>query len=666
MWRPGDWIAIRPRRPHRGLAGAPPAALVGRQRVLPDAAGTARPGLHVGISVLHPRPPRVDQARRSRIPGLLLPDRDGPSHGPPRLPGGRGAHPVRGSRRRRVEGFPRRDQPRAVDRAPLGHVEMKTMEEAKFTSPLAGEVGAKRREGVWVTRIPWRKWRLPLLMGLALAIVTAIPYVYAYAVQSPGHVFLGFFYLGDDANTYLAKMRQGWEGAWSWQNRYTTEASPSAYLFMFWILLGHIGAIPQVPLIVVFHGARIAAAFALMGAAWLFISHFIEDRSARRFAFFFVAIGLGLGYVIQALGHPVIFGNRTDTLDWRMPELTAFYSVLALPHFAWSGVFAGLGVALTLKAIQRGSLVLGALAGVAWLGRASIHPQMPILMGGATAVALFLRPAPPRGWMAATLAFAIPAPYILYSYFAFVGNPEVQRWTFHSKNALPPETVSLVFALAPQLLLALTGIPGALRRRSREDVFLLAWLVLLAAILYLPNPAGDLRRRFLDALYLPLVVLGARGLYETILPRLRSARAHALIPFSYVAFAAVGSAFLVIAPMLVATEPQYSVSQAEYDGLVWLGDRPAGTVLSMPGVGLYVPTYSSDTVYVGHYDETFDYYSKTQQALDLLTGKADLVDFVNTDHIRYVIWTADLPSPPPDNLGPPAYDSPNFKIYGLY
>src|SRR5205807_7173008 len=221
-----------------------------------------------------------------------------------------------------------------------------------------------------------------------------------------------------------------------------------------WILLGHLAAVLHLPLIATFHLARIAAAFALMAAAWLFICHFIQDRTARRFAFFFCAVGLGMGYVIQALGHPVIFGNRTDTLDWRMPELTAFYSILALPHFAWSGVFAALGVALTLKAIERGSLWLGVLAGVAWLGQASIHPQMPILMGGATAVALMLRPAPPKGWMAAALAFAIPAPYVLYSYLAFVGNPQVERWTFHSKNALPPETVSLLFAIAPQLLLA--------------------------------------------------------------------------------------------------------------------------------------------------------------------------------------------------------------------
>src|SRR5262249_31756424 len=311
----------------------------------------------------------------------------------------------------------------------------------------------------------------------------------------------------DPACVYTPVLRQklqGWEGAWAGQNRHPIEPSPTAYLFMFWIVLGHIAALTNLPLLAVFHLARIAAAFALMAAAWLFITHFIQGGSARRFAFFFCAIGLGMGYVIQAFGHPVLFGNQTDTLDWRMPELTAFYSLLALPHFAWSGVFAALGVPLTLRAIERGSLRLGFLAGLAWLGQASIHPQMPILMGGAVGLALLLRPGRPRGWAAAALAFAIPAPYILYSYFAFVGNPEVQRWTFHSKNALPPETISLFFAIAPQLLLALTGIPGAVRRRSREDLFLLAWLVLLAAILYLPNPAGDLRRRFLDGLYLPL------------------------------------------------------------------------------------------------------------------------------------------------------------------
>src|SRR5258708_30185274 len=103
-----------------------------------------------------------------------------------------------------------------------------------------------------------------------------------------------------------------------------------------------------------------------------------------------------MGLLIQALGYPILLGHQTDTLDLRVPELTAFYSVLALPHFAWSGEFAGVGVALTLKAIQRGSLGLAAVAGLACLGPASIDPHMPILIGRAAAVAPPLRPPYPR------------------------------------------------------------------------------------------------------------------------------------------------------------------------------------------------------------------------------------------------------------------------------
>jgi len=86
----------------------------------------------------------------------------------------------------------------------------------------------------------------------------------------------------------------------------------------------------------------------------------------------------------------------------------------------------------------------------------------------------------------------------------------------------------------------------------------------------------------------------------------------------------------------------------------------------MPGVGLYVPAYSSDTVYVGHYDETFDYLKKTQIAYDNLTGKSDIEQFDGNNGIRYVVWTVDLETPPPAVLGPPAYDTPNFKIWKLF
>ena len=92
---------------------------------------------------------------------------------------------------------------------------MKTLERPASPSRLAATPGGDaRRQGIF-GRILGSEWRLPIAMGLVLAVVTAVPYLYGYFVQPQGHVFIGFFYLGDDANTYLAKMRQGWEGSWA-------------------------------------------------------------------------------------------------------------------------------------------------------------------------------------------------------------------------------------------------------------------------------------------------------------------------------------------------------------------------------------------------------------------------------------------------------------------
>jgi len=166
-----------------------------------------------------------------------------------------------------------------------------------------------------------------------------------------------------------------------------------------------------------------------------------------------------------------------------------------------------------------------------------------------------------------------------------------------------------------------------LRRRSRGDVFLLAWLVLLGIILWAPTPADNLRRRFFDGIYLPLVVMAAEGMYAVVVPRLKE-RGRRLVPFAYVAFAAVGSIFLLIAPLLVVNNSAYSIPTGEYQALQWLSPRPAGVVLTSDRLGLLVPGYTADTVYVGQYSETFNWAAKTREADDLLHGRADLAAFV--------------------------------------
>ena len=507
------------------------------------------------------------------------------------------------------------------------------------------------------------QWTLPLGLAAVLAIVTTIPYLYAWTSQPAGHVFMGFFFLGDDANTYLAKMREGWEGSWIWTNRYSTEPGTGAYFFTWWIALGHLAALLHLNLMFMFHAMRVAGAFALLAAAWVFIREFVEDRQARRFGICFLAFGLGMGYVIQAIGKPYLFGQQTDTLDWRMPELSAFYSVLALPHFTWAAALLAVACVWTLRAAEGASLRYALLAGAAWLGLSSIHAQMPILLGGAFAVALLYRRVSLRGYAAVALAFGVALPYVAYSWWGSGHVPEVVRWSLQWRNNLPPDGLSFGLALAPQLVLAALGVPGALRRRSRGDVFLLAWILLLAVILWTPNPAGNLRRRFFDGIYLPLVVLAARGMYEQVVPRLRG-RAIGLVPFAYACFAAVGAFYLVAAPMLFAAAPQYSLTSDEVGALAWLDGHPRGTVLSTGHFGLYVPAYSSDSAYVGQYSETYNYFAKQREAFYILSGAKPDVRLADGAHIDYVVWTSDVGSGTPV-VGELVYDTPHAKIYRL-
>jgi hypothetical protein len=521
------------------------------------------------------------------------------------------------------------------------------------SAPLGEAAAAARRPPLW------------LVLGLLVAGITLLPYLYGHLFEPPGRTFMGFFFLGDDANTYLAKMREGVDGSWAWTNRYTTEPSSAVYFFVYWIVLGHLAALLHLNLLLTFHLARIGGAVFLLYAAWLFIEHFVVDAGARRWALCFLALGLGMGYVVQAIGKPVFFGQQTDTLDWRMPELTAFYSILALPHFAWAAAFQAVGAVLTLRAAERGSLKLGFGAGLAWLGEASIHAQMPILVGGAVVVAVLYRRVSPRGYAAVALALGMVAPYVLYSYIE-LHNPEVSRWSGQWRNNFAPDLLSLFFALAPQVVLAALALPRMLRRRSRGDVFLLAWLVLLALILWAPTPADNLRRRFFDGIYLPLVVMAADGLYAVVLPRLGE-HARRLVPFAYVSFAAVGSCFLLIGPLLVVSNPSYSVPNGEYQALQWLSPRPAGVVLSSTRLGLLVPAYTSDPVYVGQYSETFNWSAKAREANDLLNGRGDLAAFLIAHRVRYVLWTAaDTPLPAPQSLGIPTFTAPGIEVFQLY
>ena len=481
---------------------------------------------------------------------------------------------------------------------------------------------------------------LPASLGLILAAITTVPYLVAFWQPPASTHFLGFFFTSDDANVYLAQMRQGFEGSWTWSNHYTTEFTDTSPLFVFWMALGHLSALTHLSLYATFELARILGAVTLVFAAWLFVRDFLP-QSMRPFALLFLVLVPGGGLILLLLGEPYLLGQTTYALDFRFPELSLFVSSLSLPHYIWSAVFIAVGTVFTLAAAERASLKHALVAILAWSGLATIHPQMVPLMGFIFALALILRPTSRKGMLMAALVFATQVPYILYAYSASLTSPEISNWLAQGGDDFVPSPLSFLLSFWPQLLPGIFGIAIALRRRSRRDLLLVAWLAMDIIILYFPVlPASFAlqRRRFLDGLYLPLAILAVEGLYAILVHV--SAHIRSLTKFAYVALGALLPIFMITASILHPPAAAFMPND-EYQIFASLNSHPPGLVLSDASIGLDIPARTDDQVYVGHSGETFNYASKEKQVCALFSSGNDaaLEAFISANHVRYLVWT---------------------------
>src|SRR5207302_10163612 len=181
------------------------------------------------------------------------------------------------------------------------------------------------------------------------------------------------FFIADDATTYLAKMRQGADGSWLWNDPYTSEPHGGVFLFSFYLLFGHLAALLHLPLMAAYHLARISGAIALVLAADQLCRRVLPTE-LRRLALLLVVLASGAGSLAQALGNPSVFGSRVEALDLHLPELSGWYSILAIPHFAWATALIISALVGLLTIAERPAVRPIALTAPALIALAALHP----------------------------------------------------------------------------------------------------------------------------------------------------------------------------------------------------------------------------------------------------------------------------------------------------
>jgi hypothetical protein len=519
------------------------------------------------------------------------------------------------------------------------------------------------------------EYRFVLIVGIIALAIASIPYILGAALATEGRVFGGFVYAVEDTYSYLAKMRQGAEGAWLFHIAYTSEPHMGTLFFPFHLLLGKIATLlPGDDLTVqmarVYHVARWVFGLGLLLTVYRFLAAFTERVAVRRVAWLMVTFGGGLGWLIVALGQSDWLGF--PPLDFILPEGFTFLVLYAFPHIALGRTLLLWGILFLLRAwnvepeisnrstecsrrlkSQISRSRWGALTGLLWLLMGLIVPfYVPVawaVMGAAWLVLCVRRRRVmwQEAWLAAIPAF-VSAPVVGYSLWVFNSDPVYEVWS--SQNLiLSPHPLHYLAAYGVPLLLAAFAVQEAWR--SEKPVWLaLAWVVVVPFLVYLPF---NLQRRLVEGVQVPLSLLAALGLVQ--ISNLKSQTASGKLQM------ASGRQWLIVSVMLVAlsltnvmlvagnalvlrwrSAPIYR-DGAEIAALDWLSERidADDVVLSSYETGNYLPARARARVFVGHGPETVRFAEKKAlmtRFFDAAAGDAWRQELLGDHGIDYVFW----------------------------
>ena len=457
---------------------------------------------------------------------------------------------------------------------------------------------------------------LSLVCSLGVLFLTTWPYLAAYRSAGADHVFGGFLINYQDGNTYLAKMYQGWLGEWRFRLPYTAQAGKGAYLFLFYLLLGHVARIFNLSLILTFHAARLLGSLILLLSLQHFFKRLLPDPSRHTLAFLLAALGSGLGWLALPFG--------AVTADYWVAEAYPFLSAYTHPHFS-------IGLALLLwlllpphrvSRLRSGWETLSYLLASAWLGIMSPFGVVVALMVLCGLLAWSLWDG--QAWLAEEFGFkrvskivsharqhwafrrilqvaVTGVPWLLYDIWATRSDAILAGWNAQNVTPTPP-LWDLVLSLSPLLLLALPGAIAAVRGKQKCLYLLVAWAGLGLALLFLPF---GLQRRFMMGIYVPLAGLAVPGLELLAAGSRRKIVLSATLVLLFVL--PTNATVLLAARHGIQTQaPELYLNRDEANAFSWMTRNTPqdALILADARTGLLIPAHTGRRVIYGHPFET--------------------------------------------------------------
>lgn len=491
-------------------------------------------------------------------------------------------------------------------------------------------------------KLSQKEWLLALSVAVATAVLGLIPYWLGNLLAPDNLVYMQLIMNPEDAQTYWAKMLQGFDGAWLYSIPFTPEPHDAAGVGIFYVWLGQLARGLGMSLTAVWHGSRFVASIILFLTTFRFVATFLSDRRSRWTAYLLAIFGSGLGWLLFVLGQNFWLG--AFPVDFKQPGAHLFFTALTFPHISVGTAVILFDLLILHKICEQKNLresaksadknqgVWGwsAVAGLANLALGIAYPFLIYIVAGTAVFTYAILIWQKRkilwqtGWQIATM-FLIPAPLYLYYLTVWQSNEVFRLWDAQAGTPAAPWPHYLV-AFGPMLLL------GGLfwwKRPSKRQRFTILWVWIFTAALLLYSPLNA-QRRFIQGVHVPLAVLAAVGFVQVVLPRWQNgrlwqkiithpryetAKLRRFVIMIFLLGMSLSNLYLWLDVTRIAafTQPDlFFRPAAEIEAINWLRENAEDTavVLGSYQTGNLIAAQAGQRVMLGHWAETVDFVGK--------------------------------------------------------
>lgn len=455
------------------------------------------------------------------------------------------------------------------------------------------------------------EWRWVLLASLGIVFLASIPYLFGYAIVPQGHRFIGLTRNVDDALVYLSWMRQAADGAFFTRNLFTTEPQAGRGFNLLFLALGRFAGVTHLPLIAVFHLARVFFGAGLLMLIYAFARLWTPDVGARRLALLIAGLSSGLGFLWPAgesLNRPV---------DLWQPEAITFLSIYLSPLFSFSLVLmlGSLYLLYLHGTTGRGRYAVAAGLLLLLLGNVHSYDVIPVaLTWSAYSAVNLLRSRNRRPATGGLIAAAICAPSVAYQAYIYLHEP-----VFRLRADVPTLSPPVVFYLLGFGLLIPLAAVGMYRSRRRDCGLLACWILAAFIAAYLPI---SFQRKLIMGIHIPVSILAGIGL-RAAAESLRGRAPAAAAALAILLLVPSNAAFMLVDMNRVAGNVAHTtahsplVAAQEFEALRYLRahSRAGDVVLAQPSFSSLVPACAGSAVVCGHWGETAGFETKLREVL---------------------------------------------------